>query len=66
MGKFYSTYKKEVFINSLNKRKEVTFKASVRANFPYPLENYVRISLGLAKKLSTFYEDIQWKKSNFI
>ena len=28
MGKFYPPYKKEVFINSLNKRKELTFKAS--------------------------------------
>ena len=29
-------------------------KIYIRANFPHPLENYVRISLG-SEKLSTFY-----------
>ena len=42
-------------------------KIYIRANFPYPLKSYVRISLGSAKKLSTFYNAyIKWKKSNFI
>ncbi len=38
-------------------------KIYIRANFPHPLENYVRISLGSEKKLSTFYNAyIKWKK----
>jgi histidinol-phosphate aminotransferase len=42
-------------------------KIYIRANFPDPLKNYVRISLGSAKKLSAFYNAyIKWKKSNFI
>lgn len=40
-------------------------KIYIRANFPHPLESYVRISLGSAKKLSIFYNAyIKWKKSN--
>jgi len=42
-------------------------KIYIRANFPHPLESYVRISLGSVKKMSIFYNAyIKWKKSNFI
>ena len=42
-------------------------KIYIRANFPHPLESYVRISLGSAKKMAIFYNTyIKWKKSNFI
>ena len=38
-------------------------KIYIRANFPKPLENYVRVSLGSSKKLSIFYNAYtKWKK----
>jgi len=38
-------------------------KIYIRANFPKPLEAYVRVSLGSSKKLSIFYTEYnKWKK----
>jgi|TARA_B100001093_G_scaffold82810_1_gene74239 histidinol-phosphate aminotransferase len=38
-------------------------KIYIRANFPKPLEDYVRISLGSSKKLSIFFKEYnKWKK----
>ena len=38
-------------------------KVYIRANFPKPIEDYVRISLGSSKKLSIFFNEyLKWKQ----
>ena len=41
-------------------------KIYIRANFPKPLENYVRVSLGSSKKLAIFFNEYKKWKQKYI